>query len=96
MELLAGTPSKPQVVPNPPNTLLDTKWLIGRRFDDAQTQKEMKIVPFNIDKAPNGDVWVVANGQQYFPSHISAFVLTKMKEIAEAYLGKAAEPGELS
>ena len=54
------------------------------------------MVPFNIVKPLNGDVWVEANGQQYFPSHISAFVLTKMKEIAEAYLGKTDEPCELS
>jgi len=95
-ELLVGTPAKPQVVPNPPNTLLDTKWSIGKCFDDAQTQKEMKMVPFRIVKAPNGDAWVEANGQQYFPGHIGAFVLTKMKEIVEAYLGKVVEPGELS
>ncbi|KAL5144953.1 Heat shock protein, mitochondrial [Glycine soja] len=95
IELLIGTPTKPQALPNPPNTLLDTKWLIGRRFGDAQTQKEMKVVPFSIVKAPNGDAWVEANRQQYFPSHISAFVLTKMKEIAKAYMGKADEPGEL-
>ena len=62
-KLLVGTLAKPQVVPNPPNTFLDTKWLIGRRFDDAQTQKEVKMVPFKIVKAPNGDAWVEANGQ---------------------------------
>jgi len=81
-ELLVGTPTEPQAVPNPQNTLLDTKCLIGKRFNDAQTQKEMKMVPFNIVKVPNGDAWVEANAQQYLPSHISAFVLTKMKEIA--------------
>lgn len=87
-ELLVGTPAKRQAVTNPANTVFGTKRLIGRRFDDAQTQKEMKMVPFKIVKAPNGDAWVEANGQQYSPSQIGAFVLTKMKETAEAYLGK--------
>ena len=88
-ELLVGTPAKRQAVTNPTNTLFGTKRLIGRRFDDPQTQKEMKMVPYKIVKAPNGDAWVEANGQQYSPSQIGAFVLTKMKETAEAYLGKS-------
>ncbi|KAL6338999.1 hypothetical protein AAG906_024150 [Vitis piasezkii] len=87
-ELIVGTPAKRQAVTNPTNTLFGTKRLIGRRFDDSQTQKEMKMVPFKIVRAPNGDAWVEANGQQYSPSQIGAFVLTKMKETAEAYLGK--------
>ncbi|WJX46459.1 Heat shock 70 kDa protein A [Trifolium repens] len=87
-ELLVGTPAKRQSVTNPTNTLFGTKRLIGRRFDDPQTQKEMKMVPYNIVKAPNGDAWVEVNGQKYSPSQIGAFVLTKMKETAEAYLGK--------
>ncbi|XP_057515568.1 heat shock 70 kDa protein, mitochondrial-like [Amaranthus tricolor] len=87
-ELLVGTPAKRQAVTNPSNTLYAIKRLIGRRFDDPQTQKEMKMVPFKIVRAPNGDAWVEANGQQYSPSQIGAFVLTKMKETAEAYLGK--------
>lgn len=87
-ELLVGTPAKRQAVTNPTNTIFGTKRLIGRRFDDAQTQKEMKMVPYKIVRAPNGDAWVEANGQQYSPSQIGAFVLTKMKETAEAYLGK--------
>ncbi|GLT52267.1 hypothetical protein SLA2020_256150 [Shorea laevis] len=87
-ELLVGTPAKRQAVTNPTNTLFGTKRLIGRRFDDPQTQKEMGMVPFKIVKAPNGDAWVEANGQQYSPSQIGAFVLTKMRETAEAYLGK--------
>ncbi|GAB2247117.1 hypothetical protein Droror1_Dr00006999 [Drosera rotundifolia] len=87
-ELLVGIPAKRQAVTNPVNTVFGTKRLIGRRFDDAQTQKEMKMVPYKIVKAPNGDAWVEANGQQYSPSQIGAFVLTKMKETAEAYLGK--------
>ncbi|AES63558.1 putative Heat shock protein 70 family [Medicago truncatula] len=87
-ELLVGTPAKRQAVTNPENTISGAKRLIGRRFDDPQTQKEMKMVPYKIVKAPNGDAWVEAKGQQYSPSQIGAFVLTKMKETAEAYLGK--------
>ncbi|XP_047980552.1 heat shock 70 kDa protein, mitochondrial [Salvia hispanica] len=87
-ELLVGIPAKRQAVTNPTNTVFGTKRLIGRRFDDAQTQKEMKMVPYKIVRAPNGDAWVEANGQQYSPSQIGAFVLTKMKETAEDYLGK--------
>ncbi|KAH6773194.1 mitochondrial HSO70 2 [Perilla frutescens var. hirtella] len=88
-ELLVGTPAKRQAVTNPTNTVFGTKRLIGRRFDDPQTQKEMKMVPYKIVRAPNGDAWVEANGQQYSPSQVGAFVLTKMKETAEAYLGKS-------
>lgn len=87
-ELLVGTPAKRQAVTNPTNTVFGTKRLIGRRFDDPQTQKEMGMVPYKIVRAPNGDAWVEANGQQYSPSQVGAFVLTKMKETAEAYLGK--------
>ncbi|KAF2312266.1 hypothetical protein GH714_029613 [Hevea brasiliensis] len=87
-ELLVGTPAKRQAVTNPTNTIFGTKRLIGRRFDDPQTQKEMKMVPYKIVRAPNGDAWVEANGQQYSPSQIGAFILTKMKETAESYLGK--------
>ncbi|KAL4353900.1 hypothetical protein GQ457_06G003140 [Hibiscus cannabinus] len=88
-ELLVGTPAKRQAVTNPTNTVFGTKRLIGRRYDDPQTTKEMGMVPFKIVKAPNGDAWVEANGQQYSPSQIGAFILTKMKETAEAYLGKS-------
>ncbi|KAI3707950.1 hypothetical protein L2E82_36899 [Cichorium intybus] len=87
-ELIVGTPAKRQAVTNPTNTVFGTKRLIGRRFEDPQTQKEMGMVPYKIVKAPNGDAWVEANGQKYSPSQIGAFVLTKMKETAEAYLGK--------
>lgn len=87
-ELLVGTTAKRQAVTNPTNTIFGTKRLIGRRFDDPQTQKEMKMVPYKIVKAPNGDAWVEMNGKQYSPSQIGAFVLTKMKETAEAYLNK--------
>lgn len=89
-DLLVGTPAKRQAVTNPQNTFFGTKRLIGRRFDDPQTQKESKMVPFKIVRAPNGDAWVeTTSGQQYSPSQIGAFVLTKMKETAEAYLGKS-------
>lgn len=88
-ELLVGTPAKRQAVTNPSNTLFGTKRLIGRKFDDPQTQKEMKMVPYKIIRAPNGDAWVEANGQQYSPSQIGAFVLGKMKETAESYLGRS-------
>ncbi|KAJ7943802.1 Heat shock 70 kDa protein [Quillaja saponaria] len=87
-ELIVGIPAKRQAVTNPTNTLFGTKRLIGRRFDDHQTQKEMKMVPYKIVKAPNGDAWVEANGKQYSPSQTGAFVLGKMKETAESYLGK--------
>ncbi|KAF3676852.1 Heat shock 70 kDa protein, mitochondrial [Capsicum annuum] len=88
-ERLVGTPAKRQAVTNPANTLSGTKRLNGRRFDDLQTQKEMKMVPYKIVRGSNGDAWLEANGQQYSPSQVGAFVLTKMKETAEAYLGKS-------
>ncbi|AQK64547.1 Heat shock 70 kDa protein [Zea mays] len=89
-ERLVGTPAKRQAVTNPQNTFFGTKRLIGRRFDDPQTQKEMKMVPYTIVKAPNGDAWVqTTDGKQYSPSQVGAFVLTKMKETAESYLGKS-------
>lgn len=87
-ELLVGTPAKRQAVTNPTNTIFGTKRLIGRRYDDPITQKEMKMVPYKIVRGPNGDAWVETNGQQYSPSQIGAFILIKMKETAEAYLGK--------
>ncbi|KAM3699150.1 hypothetical protein ACB094_05G003900 [Castanea mollissima] len=83
-ELIVGTPAKRQGVTNPSNTFSGTKRLIGRRFDDPQIQKEMKMVV----RGPAGDAWLEANGKQYSPEQIGAFVLTKMKETAEAYLGK--------
>ncbi|CAD6224393.1 unnamed protein product [Miscanthus lutarioriparius] len=87
-DLLIGITASRQAVTNAQNTIRGSKRLIGRTFDDPQTQKEMKMVPYNIVKAPNGDAWVEMGGQQYSPSQIGAFVLTKMKETAEAYLGK--------
>ncbi|KAL3677195.1 hypothetical protein R1sor_027143 [Riccia sorocarpa] len=87
-ERLVGTPAKRQAVTNPTNTLFGTKRLIGRQFDDPLTAKEAKMVPFKIVRAPNGDAWVEAGGQQYSPSQIGAFILGKMKETAESYLGR--------
>ena len=73
---------------NPENTIFASKRLIGRRFDDPNTQKDLKQLPYKVVRAPNGDAWIQARGQQYSPSQIGAFVLMKMKETAEAYLGK--------
>ncbi|KAF8059743.1 Heat shock 70 kDa protein [Scenedesmus sp. PABB004] len=86
-ERLVGIPAKRQAVTNPTNTVYATKRLIGRAFKDEQTQKEMKMVPYQIIDGPGGDAWVEAGGQKYSPSQIGAFVLTKMKETAEAFLG---------
>lgn len=87
-ERLVGLPAKRQSVTNPTNTVYATKRLIGRTFDDPQTQKEAKMVPYKIVRADNGDAWVEAGGQKYSPSQIGAFTLIKMKETAEAYLGR--------
>ncbi|QPG75523.1 Hsp70 ATPase ssc1 [Brettanomyces nanus] len=87
-ERLVGIPAKRQAVVNPENTLFATKRLIGRRFEDAEVQRDIKQVPFKIVKHSNGDAWVEARGKQYSPSQIGGFVLNKMKETAESYLGK--------
>ncbi|MFN3370879.1 MAG: molecular chaperone DnaK [Sphingomonadaceae bacterium] len=87
-ERLVGQPAKRQAVTNPENTIFAVKRLIGRRFDDPLTQKDMGLVPYKIVKGPNGDAWVHAGGKDYSPSQISAFILQKMKETAEAYLGE--------
>ena len=87
-ERLIGQPAKRQAVTNPDNTLFAIKRLIGRRFDDPTTKKDMKIVPYDIVKGKNGDAWVEAGGEEYSPSQISAFILQKMKETAEGYLGE--------
>jgi molecular chaperone DnaK len=87
-ERLIGQPAKRQAVTNPDNTIFAVKRLIGRRFDDPITKKDMELVPYGIAKGPNGDAWVKAGGQDYSPSQISAFILQKMKETAEAYLGE--------
>uniref|UniRef100_A0A4W3JW80 Stress-70 protein, mitochondrial n=1 Tax=Callorhinchus milii TaxID=7868 RepID=A0A4W3JW80_CALMI len=86
-ERLVGMPAKRQSVTNPQNTFYATKRLIGRRFDDAEVQKDLKNVPFKIVRASNGDAWVEAHGKMYSPSQVGAFVLIKMKETAENYLG---------
>ncbi|MEL7197131.1 MAG: molecular chaperone DnaK [Pseudomonadota bacterium] len=90
-ERLIGQPAKRQAVTNPDNTLFAIKRLIGRRFDDPLTKKDMEIVPYDIVKGKNGDAWVAAGGEEYSPSQISAFILQKMKETAESYLGETVE-----
>jgi len=90
-ERLVGAPAKRQAITNPENTLYATKRLIGRRFDDSEVKKEMQSVSFKIVKSSNGDAWVEAMGKLYSPSQIGAFVLTKMKETAESYLGTPAK-----
>jgi molecular chaperone DnaK len=90
-ERLIGQPAKRQAVTNPENTIFAVKRLIGRRFDDPMTKKDMELVPYTIAKGANGDAWVKAGGEDYSPSQISAFILQKMKETAEAYLGEKVE-----
>ena len=85
-ERLVGMPAKRQAVTNAANTFYATKRLIGRRWDDAEVQKDMKVVSYKIVKASNGDAWIEGHGKLYSPSQIGAFILTKMKETAEAYL----------
>jgi molecular chaperone DnaK len=87
-ERLVGQPAKRQGVTNPERTFFAIKRLIGRTFDDPMTKKDMGLVPYRIIRAANGDAWVAADGKQYSPSQISAFILQKMKETAEAYLGQ--------
>ncbi|GFQ68265.1 stress-70 protein, mitochondrial [Trichonephila clavata] len=87
-ERLVGMPAKRQAVTNAANTLSATKRLIGRKFEDPEVQKDMKTAPFKIVRASNGDAWLEAQGKMYSPSQIGAFVLMKMKETAESYLGQ--------
>ncbi len=87
-ERLIGQPAKRQAVTNPDNTIFAVKRLIGRRFEDPITHKDMELVPYKIARGKNGDAWVSAGGTDYSPSQISAFILQKMKETAEAYLGE--------
>ncbi len=87
-ERLVGQPAKRQAVTNPENTLFAIKRLIGRRFDDPTVAKDKGLVPFEIVAGDNGDAWVKANDKKYAPSQISAFILQKMKETAESYLGE--------
>jgi molecular chaperone DnaK len=90
-ERLIGQPAKRQAVTNPDNTVFAVKRLIGRRFEDPITKKDTELVPYHIVKGSNGDAWVQAGGEDYSPSQISAFILQKMKETAESYLGETVE-----
>ena len=87
-ERLVGQPAKRQAVTNPERTIFAVKRLIGRRYDDPTVEKDKKLVPYKIVKASNGDAWVEVDGQTYSPSQVSAFILQKMKETAEAHLGQ--------
>jgi molecular chaperone DnaK len=87
-EKLVGLPAKRQAVTNPLNTFFAIKRLIGRRYDDPMVEKDKNLVPYKIVKGPSGDAWVEAHGKQYSPQQISAFILQKMKETAEAKLGE--------
>ncbi|HWV43755.1 molecular chaperone DnaK [Pseudorhodoplanes sp.] len=90
-ERLVGQPAKRQAVTNPERTIFAVKRLIGRRYDDPTVEKDKKLVPYKITKASNGDAWVEVDGKTYSPSQISAFILQKMKETAEAHLGQKVE-----
>ena len=90
-ERLTGLPAKRQAVTNPENTLFAIKRLIGRSHSDPMVEKDKSMVPYSISKADNGDAWVEARGKNYSPSQISAFILQKMKETAESYLGQKVE-----
>jgi molecular chaperone DnaK len=90
-ERLVGQPAKRQAVTNPEKTIFAVKRLIGRRYDDPMVEKDKKLVPYKIAKASNGDAWVEEEGKTYSPSQISAFILQKMKETAESYLGQKVE-----
>ena len=90
-ERLVGQPAKRQAVTNPENTLFAIKRLIGRRHDDEYSKKFSELVPYKIISAKNGDAWVQANGQDYAPSEVSSFILRKLKEDAEAFLGEKVE-----
>ncbi len=90
-ERLVGQPAKRQAVTNPEKTFFAVKRLIGRRYDDPMVEKDKQLVPYKITKASNGDAWVEADGKTYSPSQISAFILQKMKETAEAHLGQKVE-----
>jgi len=86
-ERLIGQPAKRQAVTNPEDTFFAVKRLIGRRYEDPMVEKDKHLVPYKIARGPNGDAWVEADGKPYSPSQISAFILTKMKETAESFLG---------
>lgn len=90
-ERLVGQPAKRQAVTNPERTFFAVKRLVGRRYDDPMVEKDKKLVPYKIVKASNGDAWVEADSKTYSPSQVSAFILQKMKETAEAHLGSKVE-----
>ncbi len=90
-EVLVGQPAKRQAVTNPENTIFAVKRLIGRRIDDPEVERVKKIVPYKIVDGGNGDAWVEVRGEKYSPSQISAYILGKMKETAESYLGEDAK-----
>ena len=90
-ERLVGQPAKRQGVTNPENTFFAIKRLIGRSFEDPMVKKDADMVPFNIIKSESGDAWVESNSNKYSPSQISAFILQKLKEDAERYLGEKVE-----
>ena len=92
-EKLVGLPAKRQGVTNPTNTFFAIKRLIGRRYGDPMVEKDKKLVPYKIVEGGNGDAWVSVKDKQYSPQQISAFILQKMKETAEAYLGQPVTPG---
>src|SRR5688572_23546154 len=90
-ERLVGQPAKRQAVTNPKRTVFAIKRLIGRRFDDPTAKRDQELVPYKIVRADNGDAWVEIDGKKYSPSQISAFILQKMRETAESYLGEKVE-----
>ena len=87
-EKLVGQPAKRQAVTNPENTIFAVKRLIGRNFEDPTVKKDIAAAPFKIVNSEKGDAWIEARGEKYSPSQISAFILQKMKETAEKYLGQ--------
>ena len=90
-ERLVGQPAKRQAVTNPENTIFGVKRLVGRRFDDEHLKKDLKNLPFNLINGGNGDAWVESLGDKFSPSQLSAFILQKMKETAESYLGETVD-----
>src|SRR3989337_203649 len=87
-ERLVGQIARRQAITNPENTIFAVKRLIGRRYEDSEVQKAIKVLPYKIVRAENGDAWVEARSKNYSPAEISAFVLQKMKQTAEDYLGE--------